>query len=196
MLDNAEDMSILEGVLGLARGLDLTAVAEGVETVDHGRLLLRLGCVYGQGYGIAWPMPPDALPGWAGSWQPDPVWQAASSLAPSQRLLLQAAIAHRSWMMAMEGFLLGTRLAPPVFEAQKCRFGRWLDAERTTADGASPAFVTLESLHEQVHALTQRLTNAPSSGEGAESALAELHLLNNDFVSQLEMLLQGSAALN
>jgi diguanylate cyclase (GGDEF)-like protein/PAS domain S-box-containing protein len=198
MLDNADDMSILEGVLGLARGLDLTAVAEGVETVDHGRLLLRLGCVYGQGYGIAWPMPPDALPAWAGSWRPDPVWQAASPLGSSQRLLLQAAIAHRSWMMAMEGFLLGTRLAPPAFEAQKCRFGRWLDAGRTTAEGTSPAFISIDALHGQVHALTQRLTVAPPSGDGdgAGSVLADLHRLNSDFVSQLEMLLQGSAVLN
>ena len=32
-------------------------VAEGVETVEHGVLLLRLGCDMAQGYGIARPMP-------------------------------------------------------------------------------------------------------------------------------------------
>ncbi len=188
MVDNAEDVSILEGVLGLAAGLDLTAVAEGVETVDHGRLLLRLGCVYGQGYGIAWPMPPDALPAWAGDWRPDPAWQSASSLAPSKRLLLQAAIAHRAWVSAMESFLQGNRLAPPAFDAQKCRFERWLDSERATPEGASPAFVAIEALHGEVHALTQHMVTAPAP-DGAESVLAEVRRLSGEFLGQLEILL-------
>jgi diguanylate cyclase (GGDEF)-like protein/PAS domain S-box-containing protein len=198
MLDNAEDMSILEGVLGLARGLDRTAVAEGVETIEHGRLLLQLGCVYGQGYGIAWPMPPDALPGWATTWRPDPSWRGASSLAPSKRLLLQGAIGHRAWVTAVEDFLLGNRLAPPVFEAQKCRFGRWLGAERTSNEGKLPAFAAIEALHREMHALTQRMVAAGSSsrGEDAESVLAELHRLNSEFVGQVELLLAGTATVN
>jgi EAL domain-containing protein (putative c-di-GMP-specific phosphodiesterase class I) len=57
VLDDPEDLSILEGVLGLATAFDRMAIAEGVETADHGRLLLQLGCVYGQGNGIALPMP-------------------------------------------------------------------------------------------------------------------------------------------
>jgi EAL domain-containing protein (putative c-di-GMP-specific phosphodiesterase class I) len=32
-------------------------IAEGVETVEHGEMLLQLGCELAQGYGIARPMP-------------------------------------------------------------------------------------------------------------------------------------------
>jgi EAL domain-containing protein (putative c-di-GMP-specific phosphodiesterase class I) len=55
ILTDPEDLSILEGVLGLATAFDRMAIAEGVETIEHGRLLLQLGCTYGQGNGIALP---------------------------------------------------------------------------------------------------------------------------------------------
>jgi EAL domain-containing protein (putative c-di-GMP-specific phosphodiesterase class I) len=74
MLDDPDDLAILEGVLGLATAFRLQVVAEGVETVEHGTLLLQLGCYLAQGYGIARPMPADQLPDWSAAWRPDPVW--------------------------------------------------------------------------------------------------------------------------
>lgn len=64
MLADADDLSIIQGVLGLAHAFDLHVIAEGVETPAHCRQLLTLGCRYGQGYGIARPMPASALPDW------------------------------------------------------------------------------------------------------------------------------------
>ncbi|WP_320416255.1 EAL domain-containing protein [Candidatus Reidiella endopervernicosa] len=49
MLDDPEDLAILEGVMGLATAFRRQAIAEGVETVQHGEMLLRLGCELGQG---------------------------------------------------------------------------------------------------------------------------------------------------
>jgi len=74
MLDDQDDLAILKGVLGLATAFRLQVVAEGVETVEHGTLLLQLGCDLAQGYGIARPMPADQLPDWSAAWHPDPVW--------------------------------------------------------------------------------------------------------------------------
>ena len=78
MLDDPDDLAILQGVIGLARAFRRQVIAEGVETVAHGTLLLQLGCELAQGYGIARPMPADELPAWAASWRPDPAWLAAS----------------------------------------------------------------------------------------------------------------------
>ncbi|MCC6757443.1 MAG: EAL domain-containing protein, partial [Arenimonas sp.] len=50
-------------------------IAEGVETAEHGRVLLELGCQLGQGYSIAKPMPASQLPDWLRTWQPDPLWR-------------------------------------------------------------------------------------------------------------------------
>ena len=74
MLEDPDDLAILQGIIGLAESFKRQVIAEGVETVAHGSLLMQLGCELAQGYGIARPMPPDQLPGWAASWQPDAAW--------------------------------------------------------------------------------------------------------------------------
>jgi diguanylate cyclase (GGDEF)-like protein/PAS domain S-box-containing protein len=79
MLDNPDDLAILEGVIGLADAFKRGVIAEGVETVTHGTTLLQLGCDLAQGYGIARPMPADAMPSWAATWRPDSAWNQAST---------------------------------------------------------------------------------------------------------------------
>jgi diguanylate cyclase (GGDEF)-like protein/PAS domain S-box-containing protein len=74
MLDDPDDMAILQGVIGLAAAFKREVIAEGVETVAHGTALLQLGCELAQGYGIARPMPPEQMPAWVASWQPDVAW--------------------------------------------------------------------------------------------------------------------------
>jgi diguanylate cyclase (GGDEF)-like protein len=76
MLEDPDDLAILQGIIGLAAAFKRQVIAEGVETVAHGSLLLQLGCELAQGYGIARPMPPDQLPAWAARWQPDAAWGA------------------------------------------------------------------------------------------------------------------------
>jgi EAL domain-containing protein (putative c-di-GMP-specific phosphodiesterase class I) len=55
---------ILQSALDLARRLELITVAEGIETMEDWRLLQEFGCMMGQGYLIATPMPAGALPQW------------------------------------------------------------------------------------------------------------------------------------
>lgn len=74
MLDNEADQAILRGVIGLAKAFGRSIIAEGVETVAHGTLLLQMGCDEGQGYGIARPMPAEQLTAWHQAWRPDPAW--------------------------------------------------------------------------------------------------------------------------
>ena len=74
MLDDPDDLAILQGVIGLAAAFKRQVIAEGVETVPHGTLLLQLGCELAQGYGIARPMPAEQLPDWSMAWQPDVAW--------------------------------------------------------------------------------------------------------------------------
>jgi EAL domain-containing protein (putative c-di-GMP-specific phosphodiesterase class I) len=74
MLDSSDSLLILIGVLKLASAFDLKVIAEGVETPEHGFMLLQLGCELAQGFGIAPPMPADELPAWIKNWKPDPTW--------------------------------------------------------------------------------------------------------------------------
>ena len=74
MLDNADDLAIVQGVIGLSKAFNRVVIAEGVETRAHGELLMRLGCDLAQGYGVSRPMPADALPGWVQAWESNPSW--------------------------------------------------------------------------------------------------------------------------
>ncbi len=64
MLTDHEDLSIINGLLGLGHAFKLKVVAEGVESAEHVNALLRLGCYCMQGYGIARPMPAEKLVPW------------------------------------------------------------------------------------------------------------------------------------
>ena len=57
-------------------------IAEGVETVEHGAMLMRLGCDLVQGYGIARPMPANEVLAWVDGFDLAPTWQAAAALPP------------------------------------------------------------------------------------------------------------------
>jgi len=73
-LDDPDDLAILEGVISLASAFRRQVIAEGVEAVAHGTLLLQLGCELAQGYGIARPMPAQALLAWTAAWHTEPSW--------------------------------------------------------------------------------------------------------------------------
>ncbi len=57
----SDDSVIVSGVVGLAHGLGLCVVAEGVETIDQLERLRELGCDLGQGYYFSWPLPADEV---------------------------------------------------------------------------------------------------------------------------------------
>ncbi|TWX45846.1 putative bifunctional diguanylate cyclase/phosphodiesterase [Colwellia hornerae] len=75
MLSDTDDFAIVEGVIALAKSFKREVIAEGVETIEHGKALLQLGCHLAQGYGIAKPMPACDVPTWVNDWKPDASWQ-------------------------------------------------------------------------------------------------------------------------
>lgn len=76
MLVDPEDRAIVEGIIALAKSFNRKVIAEGVETVSHGSVLLEMGCELAQGYGIARPMPANHVYEWTKTWTPDIEWQS------------------------------------------------------------------------------------------------------------------------
>ncbi|MEO7277609.1 MAG: EAL domain-containing protein [Sphingomicrobium sp.] len=60
---------IIEAIVRLAHGLELTATAEGVETIEQLRAVRDLGCDVVQGYLISVPLDPAELQTWIDSFQ-------------------------------------------------------------------------------------------------------------------------------
>jgi EAL domain-containing protein (putative c-di-GMP-specific phosphodiesterase class I) len=57
----SEDTSIVEAIIRLAHALELSAVAEGLETPTQLETLRTLGCDYAQGYLLGYPMPAEVI---------------------------------------------------------------------------------------------------------------------------------------
>ena len=74
MLEDPSDLSIVNGVIGLAQAFHREVIAEGVESVAHGLRLIELGCELGQGYEIARPMPASQMLAWCARWKPPAAW--------------------------------------------------------------------------------------------------------------------------
>ncbi|MGB1092921.1 MAG: EAL domain-containing protein, partial [Oceanobacter sp.] len=74
ILTDPDDLSIVDGLVGLANAFGLDLVAEGVESVKHGKVLLDLGCTCAQGYVIARPMPAVQVADWLVSWKAPREW--------------------------------------------------------------------------------------------------------------------------
>jgi diguanylate cyclase (GGDEF)-like protein/PAS domain S-box-containing protein len=191
MLWNAEDLAIVEGVIGLAAAFHRTVIAEGVETTAHGELLLRLGCDFAQGYGIAHPMPAPELPAWVAQWRPHQTWAGCrSAVADRDELpLIYAEVDHRHWIHSLENYLAGAE-APPALDVHQCRFGIWYDGDGRWRFGQLAEFRAIEAVHLRVHAAAANLVALKNAGKGAEAArkLGELHALRDELVGLLHAL--------
>ncbi len=75
MMADPGDRAIVQGVIGLAQSFGYQVIAEGVETIEQGQLLLQLGCAKAQGYCIARPMPLGAFIDWTRHWRQPTAWQ-------------------------------------------------------------------------------------------------------------------------
>lgn len=192
MLGDPDDLSILVGVLDLSSSFHRQVIAEGVETVAHGQMLLQLGCELAQGYGIARPMPAQDLPTWVAGWRGEVLWHDIAVLPRRYLPLLIAGVEHRSWVTALESFLIGERSGVPPLDAHLCQFGQRVAAGEFVLDAGSAATDMLISLHQDVHRVGAHLCELKIEGQ-QEVALQQLvqQIVQRDkLLAHLAMILQ------
>ena len=187
MLEDPDDLAILEGVIKLSGSFHREVIAEGVETSEHGVILLQLGCELAQGFGIAQPMPASDLQSWAAVWSPNPAWINVPLVSRGDTPLLFATVEHRAWVARVETYLKGGQKAQPPINQHQCAFGSWLNS---AYNSANPTFQSIELIHQQVHALASELLELHANGRNAEALarLCELHALRDALLGQLKVL--------
>jgi len=79
ILHDHDDLALTTAVIGLARAFGRQVIAEGLESIEHGELLLQLGCDVAQGYFIARPMPADEVTGWVERFVAPLQWRQSGS---------------------------------------------------------------------------------------------------------------------
>ena len=170
MLEDTGDLTIIEGVVSMASIFNLDVIAEGVETMEQGVLLLRLGCGMAQGHGIAHPMPAAAVPSWLEQFRPDPSWQRWAKVRWDLEdfPLLMAQADHVQWvkrvMMAASGGSL--KLSDGELKNHHhCRFGRWYYGRGKECYGHLTRYADLEPSHVMVHDVGVEIVRLRNSGD-------------------------------
>jgi diguanylate cyclase (GGDEF)-like protein/PAS domain S-box-containing protein len=194
MLDDPDDMAILVGVIGLSDAFQREVIAEGVETVEHGEMLLRLGCDLAQGYGIARPMPAHVLPAWREGWQVDPSWLGVPRASRDDFPMLLARVELRAWIKFLENYVTDKRKAPPSLDHELCPFGVWLGGHGIEQYGKQPHFLMIAPLHRQLHGLAARLYAFKTQGVTTQAiaGLDELNELASALLQQLNNLIRDT----
>ena len=190
MLDDPDDLAILEGVIGLSTAFRRDVIAEGVETVEQGELLLELGCEQAQGYGIGRPMPPVDFPRWTTGWRPDARWLGKPPARRDDLPLLFVQVEHRAWLLTVEKYLSNELGEPPPLADNQCRLGHWLTTKGRAAYAGHADFEAAERCHREVHALAGELTELKARGRSGEALarIDELRALKNALIAHLKAL--------
>ncbi|NOQ14978.1 MAG: PAS domain S-box protein [Methyloprofundus sp.] len=181
LLHNPDDIVIVQGILGLAKAFNRKSVAEGVETVQHGILLLNLGCELGQGYGIARPMPASALPDWLSHYKVAEEWLETKESDSSNReyVLLNMATEHHRLVARVLYAIeqqLPSLLPKQVEDYHACEFGQWLEGDGGKWFGELPEFKQLLDQHLALHKLCQQAAALLIEGDSEALHLVAVEL--------------------
>jgi diguanylate cyclase (GGDEF)-like protein/PAS domain S-box-containing protein len=192
MLEDPDDLSLIEGVVSLASIFKLGVIAEGVETTEHGVMLMRLGCDAAQGYGIARPMSAADVPAWCTQFRPDPAWLrwADTRWELADFPLLVAQQDHLKWVKQVTTAVSGPAMAltdKELKDYHQCRFGFWFYGKGRERYGHLPVFNELEPTHARVHELGSEIIRLRDAGDvrAAEALCPKLLELRDQVLENL-----------
>jgi diguanylate cyclase (GGDEF)-like protein/PAS domain S-box-containing protein len=195
MLDDEDDLEVVQAVIALAHTLRRESVAEGVETLEHALLLLRLGCHLVQGYGISRPMPPSDLLAWNAAWTPDPRWRAWRGVRwdLDDLPLFTAEREFRRWVdqllrLAEDGS--ARRPGGDVRDPSACAFGQWFYGAGRARYGSFEEYRVLEARHSELHDLGGRILDCVDAGDlsGARPVATTLRAVRDQVSSNIDAL--------
>ncbi|MBN8476033.1 EAL domain-containing protein [Sulfuritalea sp.] len=192
MLADPDDLSIVDSIVGLAAAFRRNVIAEGVESIRHGRLLLQLGCELAQGYAIARPMPAGELPSWIAAWRQPPEWRDVPIWPREDLPLLTVEIDHLCWTSQLEATIKsppGHTAPSPPLDPHACRFGHWLDLSGRDRYGSYASFQHVEQAHERVHAVGCEIDRlAREDREAARRQFSDLYAPRDELLQALARL--------
>ncbi|HDY84196.1 MAG TPA: EAL domain-containing protein, partial [Methylophaga sp.] len=187
ILEDPSDYAIIEGVIGLANAFNRKVIAEGVESQEHGEILIMMGCEQAQGYGIAKPMPADQFVDWLNNYQPNQVWvefgqQHRSDKENKVKLFRLVA---RYWMNRFVSNIessADTIKSWPLMSDYNDHCGKWLKRERQELLFAKEPLLQLNKTYEELHGIARYLRGQYLAGniEQAQAGLVELRLIFDD----------------
>lgn len=157
LLSVSQNLSIVEASIGLAKAFNSTIVAEGVESEEHGKVLLQLGCDIAQGYCISKAIPVENIDDWIKSWKGFPSWELTKPISKDKYSMLYASIEHTNWVNSLEDYINNKTSELPKMSANQCHLGNWILKSSIKEQGKKPEFDELKELHLQLHDYSEKL---------------------------------------
>jgi len=170
VLDDPSDYTIIDGVIGLADSFGLDVIAEGVETMEHGLMLLIMGCNKAQGYGIAKPMPSHELSNWLANYTPNDVWKswANKNHSDKENVIKLFRLAITEWQKHFEKnmhSLPGDIKHWPILKRTKCHCGTWVKRVKKEKIFEEKWIEKLAVAHDAMHDIADDLFNHYQEGQ-------------------------------
>lgn len=196
ILDDSEDLAILEGVLDMAGAFRKRVIAEGVETIEHGKMLLRLGCELAQGYAIAKPMPENELQSWLGQWRVPRIWSRQPTLVRSLYPLINALVVFRSFFQKLQRYVEGkSDIGPDTEHPEKEPLYIWIEQRGMQEFSDRSYWPEQLKLIRKIYALAGETMEYRQNGENAK-ALEHLKMVEQyleNFFSQMDIFILSLA---
>ncbi len=162
MLDDPNDYAIIDGTIGLADAFGREVIAEGVETTNHGLMLIVMDCELAQGYGIARPMPADELSQWLNGYSPNQQWLNCASLCRTdkEKRVKLFQLVTEQWkdkLIAKIISPLEEAEALPIMDVNDCSCGTWLKRAKADRLFEVEKLRQLDQLHTRLHLIAGEL---------------------------------------
>lgn len=151
LLYTRSSLSIIEGSIGLAKAFNTNVIVEGMETEEHGKILLQFGCELAQGYAIAKAMKAENIIDWINSYKGFSSWNNVQSISENERSILYASIDHRSWMHSVEEFINEKNRTLPILDESDCRLGKWIKNNLSLEYFNKQKLLEIDALHSKIH---------------------------------------------
>jgi len=194
MLDDPSDYSIIDGVIALTKSFNRNVIAEGVETNNHGLMLLLMGCEQAQGYGIAKPMPTEVLSQWLSNYTPNKDWLLCGNKSRNNKenSLEVFRIISQQWY---DKLIINIDSSPddvtlwPIINNKRCHCGNWIAREKKKQLFDQKHMQKLQQAHDKTHSIAHAIQSEYQQGDikTARVLLADLELAFN-FMSNVARL--------
>jgi len=181
MLDDPSDYAIIDGVIGLSDSFNKDVIAEGVETLEHGLMLLVMGCNEAQGYGISKPIPASEFQVWMSQYVPNQAWiecgKKRRTLKEKKFKIFK--LSRDQWWKSFEkNIQLPSESVKswPIMDQAKCPCGIWLKRARQDYLFEESWLDRFDVYHTQLHSLANKLLEQYNDGsfDSARDGLEQL----------------------
>jgi len=183
MLDDPSDYTIIDGIIALCGSFNRDVIAEGVETTNHGLMLLVMGCEKAQGYGIAKPLPAEMIPQWLANYTPNQEWMLCGnklrSIKDNKEKLFRLITDHWKQRFVNNVQSLPEELMDwPIMDKKHCPCGSWIKRVKKEHIFEKKGLELLEEAHNEVHFTAYAIFTKYQDGyvDEARAMLPELHI--------------------